>query len=384
MMTQNLFYSCHYYKDVNTIQEWCEPALNTINYVSNYNDLLSCYNKIILLHPHQANGEFDITLQLVKQKNYLVFVNLSDGTGDRGYTELIADLPNGEKFPKIFPVVPPDNTPGKQFNTNWFYFKTFSNANVLRAKEETTKQIYETKNKPFKFLFLNGANRPSRQKLWHEINNNNLLDYSLHSYLGYGDFDWVASPIPSRNLPPEYDSYLTNANASTQQHLIKDYMKFKFELWNYRWADGDIIPAQYINTYFSVASETTTLLHHGQFLTEKVYKSILAGAPFIMLGGPGYYDHLHQLGFQTFNGLIDESFDHEENDDRRIEMIAQEISKLCNSDLDKFLENAKEICLYNQQHYITSQETMYKHIHYGLIDFIEQVKLDAMNYFESN
>lgn len=382
-MDQDLFYSCHYYKDVNTIQSWCEPALNHINYVDNFHDLAKCHKKIILLHPTQANGEFDLTLQLVKQKNYLLFVNMADGTNFKDYISLVADLPNGENFPKIFPVVPPTNVPGRQFNTNWFYFKTFQNANVLRAKEYTTKQIYETKNKPFKFLFLNGANRLSRQKLWHEINNNGLLEHSLHSYLGYGDFPWISDPIPIKNLPPEYDSYLTNPDATKKQHLIKDYLKFKHELWNIRWTDGDIVPSQYINTYFSVSSETTSLKNHGQFLTEKLYKSILAGAPFIMLGGPGYYDHLHELGFQTFHGLIDESFDQEDDEDRRIAMITQEIKKLCNSDLDKFLADAKEICLHNQNHYINSQYDMYKRIHYELIDFIDQVKSDAEVYFNS-
>ena len=65
---------------------------------------------------------------------------------------------------------------------------------------------------------------------------------------------------------------------------------------------------------------------------------------------------LHRLGFKTFNGIIDESFDDENDLNKRIELINIEIEKLCSSDLPDFLKKTKNICLYNQQHYINNRQ----------------------------
>ena len=63
-----------------------------------------------------------------------------------------------------------------------------------------------------------------------------------------------------------------------------------------------------------------------------------------------YYRDLKNLGFQTFDGIIDESLDNIEHDNRRIERTAQVIQDLCRGDLVSFLKAAEPVCKYNQQH----------------------------------
>ena len=86
------------------------------------------------------------------------------------------------------------------------------------------------------------------------------------------------------------------------------------------------------------------------FRTEKIWKPIAMGHPFIAVANQGYYKDLHRLGFKTFGHVIDESFDCIENSQDRIERIAQVVEDLCQQDLANFLEQCYNTCKFNQNH----------------------------------
>jgi hypothetical protein len=144
-----------------------------------------------------------------------------------------------------------------------------------------------------------------------------------------------------------------------------------------------VVPAQYINSYFSVVTETV-VCNYCKFVTEKTYKPLLAGHPFIALSSQGFYSHLHSMGFKTWPDLIDESFDQEPDVNKRINMISQEVTRLCNSNLDEFLQQAQAVCLHNQQHYINYRPTLFKSVHHKLKVFFEQVLSKANSYFSEH
>ena len=64
-------------------------------------------------------------------------------------------------------------------------------------------------------------------------------------------------------------------------------------------------------------------------LTEKIFKPIVAQRPFILVGAPGNLAYLKTYGFKSFEQWIDESYDQEQDHDRRLDMIVGEIKKLC-------------------------------------------------------
>jgi hypothetical protein len=74
---------------------------------------------------------------------------------------------------------------------------------------------------------------------------------------------------------------------------------------------SQIIPINVYNrTAYSVIAETC--FHDNfAFFTEKTSKPIIAKRLFVMFAGRGYLANLRQLGFRTFNGIIDESYDSE-------------------------------------------------------------------------
>jgi hypothetical protein len=63
-------------------------------------------------------------------------------------------------------------------------------------------------------------------------------------------------------------------------------------------------------------------------LTEKTFKAIALEMPFMLVAPAGSLEYLRRYGFQTFNPILDESYDLETNDVRRIEIITQQLQEL--------------------------------------------------------
>ena len=85
-------------------------------------------------------------------------------------------------------------------------------------------------------------------------------------------------------------------------------------------------PEWYDNTYFSIVSETTTYSEYQLHLTEKTYKPIAYRHPYIIFGQTGTLAYLHELGFETFENLFDESYDAVEDQATRLSMIVDAVN----------------------------------------------------------
>ena len=65
--------------------------------------------------------------------------------------------------------------------------------------------------------------------------------------------------------------------------------------------------------YLVTETVATGRRHH---LTEKTFKPIAMGMPFVIVGTKGSLAYLRSYGFKTFEGIWDESYDHAEDHDR--------------------------------------------------------------------
>ena len=115
------------------------------------------------------------------------------------------------------------------------------------------------------------------------------------------------------------------------------------------WGEIYINADAYIDTYFSVVTETVFDYPYA-FFTEKIAKPLAMGHPFIAVASQGFYQELHNLGFKTFDNVIDESFDQISNAQDRMDRIIAIVKDLCQQDLSSFLGACESICKYNQQH----------------------------------
>lgn len=122
----------------------------------------------------------------------------------------------------------------------------------------------------------------------------------------------------------------------------------------------------YYDSYFSVIAETTYHTKNGhpnaRFLSEKTFKAIAMKHPFIIASVPNTLDVLRQTGYKTFSPIIDESYDLEPDDGKRMLKIVYEINRLCNlqgAELTEFLTIAKQICDHN--HHTLCSKTTFIH-----------------------
>lgn len=109
----------------------------------------------------------------------------------------------------------------------------------------------------------------------------------------------------------------------------------------------------YQNSYFSIVNETFFENRSTRFFTEKTFKPICNKHPFVLVAPSGSLSCLHLRGYKSFSPFINEEYDNEINDEKRLLMVCEEIKRLCTLsevDLKIFVDGTREICEHN---YIT-------------------------------
>lgn len=222
-------------------------------------------------------------------------------------------------------------------------------------------KIFSNKSKPFDFLFLNGRLRSHRKWLIEFFRHHGLLSRALWSCLHanhggrrhqlkfmIGGKNLMYEAESLRLLPKHYELEDVHSRYDAVQtaHFAKPTL-FGTDVW----LDGVINPCCYVDSYFSVVAETVFSYPYS-FRTEKIWKPIMIGHPWIAAANRGYYRDLRKMGFKTFYPLIDESFDLIDHDQDRIEAVANAVNDLCRQDLVSFLDAAHAVCKYNQQHFL--------------------------------
>ena len=94
----------------------------------------------------------------------------------------------------------------------------------------------------------------------------------------------------------------------------------------------------------------------GAFLTEKTFKAIKHGQPFVIIGCAGSLATLRALGYRTFDYAIDNSYDTITDNTQRWLAVKSAISKLKSQDLRAWFESVKEDVIYNQQLFCSSKD----------------------------
>lgn len=242
-------------------------------------------------------------------------------------------------------------------------FEVYINAENMRQWVRGN-EIHNKTNKPYKFLFLNGMYRWHRKYLIQRFKQNNLLEQSLWSCL-----DPNMAEIHLLDKKYELPVYQSNINVSDLATMTTS-SDVKKHMFNGQWGDGQLCAESYIDTYFSLVTETVTDSY--SFRTEKIWKPIAIGHPWIAVANAGYYRDIRNLGFKTFGHIIDESFDQIEDSQQRVSRIADIVEDLCKSNLDQFLKETRDICVYNQQHFVESAMQIRNGFSERLLTFLNQ------------
>ena len=201
-------------------------------------------------------------------------------------------------------------------STTYFWFKMYERYKNYKFEFHHTHKNYD-------FLYLNKTRRSHRDLLFDKLTKENVLSNSLYSYHHRGI-----------KLNPDYE--------------IEQYKNY----YPRYGADRDIYEKSYNETIFNIVSETSI---EETFITEKVWKPIIAKQLFIIHGKHHYLKHLKNLGFKTYGDFIDESYDNFESVEQRTDAIIKLCSELKGIDHTELYANTQEIREYNQKIFFSKE-----------------------------
>ena len=173
----------------------------------------------------------------------------------------------------------------------WFYMYNKHKDNRFSFTHDHNGSYWHKKHD---FLYLNKATRLHRVELYNKLMDDKLLDNSIYT------FTMLDEPV---RLDKKYE--LPGIDP-------EDYPRFG--------KDQDIYELPYIDTVCSVVSETNDN-DYEVFMTEKIWKPILAQHVFVVHGNYLYLQRLREMGFKTFGNYFDEGYDLEQDPSKRIDKI---------------------------------------------------------------
>jgi hypothetical protein len=100
---------------------------------------------------------------------------------------------------------------------------------------------------------------------------------------------------------------------------------------DHRWINTDL----YLNSYCHIVVETLFDVDQsgGAFLTEKTYKCLKFGQPFVIAGAVGSLQALRDAGYRVFDNLIDNSYDTIVDNTQRWLAVKNTIAKIKSQDM---------------------------------------------------
>jgi hypothetical protein len=215
-----------------------------------------------------------------------------------------------------------------------------------------------------RFLSLNLTLRPSKLAFLTSVMRDSLWNAG---HISLGSFDQQArkgkgaearrtafledpafGPL-ARELRPELDRL-----QSLGEILLGEGAGSRTQDGRPKFTDDAELP-EYDDSWFSVVTETEMRPVPSR-ITEKPLKPIANFHPFLVLGNPGALGFLRRLGFETFGGLFDETYDDEPDPRRRFGMVYGQILALCRSDeadLRRRALAASDAVEFNARHLLT-------------------------------
>jgi len=241
-----------------------------------------------------------------------------------------------------------ESTNYKSVYCNFWEPSSFGN-NVIKERRAATRHIFKDELRPYKFISLNRICHPHRFAVVTALyphREHGLLSFVNTEYsvsLNYRDvsFDNFTKYYPNYrikwgNLDPcmtlRLPTILDYDDASIGPMIIDGFEdKFYF-------------------SYLHIICET--FVDH-VFFSEKTYKPIKYFQPFVLINGQYSLRFLRDMGYKTFSGYIDESYDLESDNERRIEMAIQASLDFINrEDLHEVMKQMYPIFDYNHNIFI--------------------------------
>jgi hypothetical protein len=198
--------------------------------------------------------------------------------------------------------------------------------NMLIPYRETLlhklKELDHTTPKSMYFDALLGNLRPHRDFLYNTIQSQNLQNQILSTYQNRG---YSGALLIDNNFKTNFEWEPDIENFDSTVTRSTDMVQYQGQ----QLALSRILPIQVYNrTAYSIVAETG-LDNRYSFFTEKTAKPMMARRLFVMFSGYKFLQNLRSLGFQTFDTVVDESYDLIYNDNDRWTAAFEQVQRLC-------------------------------------------------------
>jgi GDP-D-mannose 3',5'-epimerase len=263
---------------------------------------------------------------------------------------------------KIYMIVMDDvhkNFLSKRLTERSIYGVNIGVFNDLLAKT----QIHDNQHTEHKFSMLSRNYRPWRLHLYAELAQQDLLKdfrYSFYNIFPYGEVRYFDKDTMAKDLTAL--NFKIDSNVDTWLSGVPYTLDASDNVLN-KW--GDVTYDAILNADFHILVETHYDVSYyvdtrkgnlrdlaPSSITEKTNKPIACGKPFIAFSTAHFLEDFRSLGFKTFSPYINESYDLEEDNHKRLSMIVAEIkriSELPKDQYDELLFNCRLIAAKNRE-----------------------------------
>lgn len=228
---------------------------------------------------------------------------------------------------------------------NFIYFNDHESffANINRFQSSNVATITE---RPREFTLLTRTHKWWRATCTLDLHRQALLSNSIWSY--HSDCDigekFSDNPIDLSRLgipKAELRKFVSDGPYTFDENALShnDHRKVNLELFN--------------NSYIHLVLEThfDADQSSGTFLTEKTFKPIKYGQPFVLIAPAHSLKLLRSLGYRTFDNVIDTSYDSIEDNTTRWIAARDSVIKLKQTGIKKIFNECYPDIVYNQYHF---------------------------------
>jgi nucleoside-diphosphate-sugar epimerase len=215
----------------------------------------------------------------------------------------------------------------------------------------------------YKFSMLSRNYRPWRLHLYAELANRDLLKnfrYSFYNIFPYGEVRYYDQQTMSNDLIK--NKFVLTEKVTDWLTAVPYTLDAADNVLN-KWGDATydaITQADFhilVETHYDFSYYVPGYVAYDRKLapssiTEKTNKPIACCKPFIVFSTPHFLEDLRTLGYETYAPFINESYDLEEDNHKRLNMIAEEIERISNLPTEQYselLKNCLTIAERNQQ-----------------------------------
>ena len=215
-----------------------------------------------------------------------------------------------------------------------------------RRNQNTLPAELHRRTRTYKFVALSRTHKWWRASVIADLQQSGMLTHSLWSYntnlvLGDAPSDNPIEQLPGIDIPafmrhgPYACDTLTTAQHNDHSLTVTEH---------------------YTDAYFNIVLETHFDADGsgGTFLTEKTFKPIKNGQPFVLVAPVGSLQCLRDLGYRTFDSVLDNTYDLETNNTQRWLKVKHTLEQIQANPHDYFLRCWDDI-EHNQQLFLANK-----------------------------